>query len=182
MGRRNLDAYYSPTSVAQWLLEKQEVDINTTDTILECSVGDGAIAKPLRAAGYRVWTNDINENIEADYHDDITQWNELPTLACFDWIITNPPFNCLNVALPLMWHNCNKGMALFVRKSITEPTIQPDGGRQDWLEENQEHLAQIIYCPRVSFTGDGKTDQVACDWYIWTKEKANGCKVRWVKK
>lgn len=178
MARRNLDAYYSPSSVAQWLLENQQVGINLGDTILECAVGDGAIAKPLCAAGHHVWTNDIDENVEAAYHDDITKWNELPTVSCFDWIITNPPFNVLNQALPLMWRNCNKGMALFVRKSITEPTF----ARQDWLQEHEQHLAQIIFCPRVSFTGNGKTDQVACDWYIWTKERVDGCKAVWVKK
>ena len=176
--RRRLDAYYSPTSVANWLLENQEVGISTTDTILECSSGTEAIAQPLRKARHWVITNDIDSLLGADYACDITNadhWKHLPTL---DWIITNPPFNVLNEALPLMFNNCNKGLALFVRKSISEPTFN----RQDWLKQHEKHLAQIIFCPRVSFTGDGKTDKVACDWYIWTREVADGCKISWVTK
>jgi hypothetical protein len=174
-GRRKLDAYYSPASVAQWLLQEQEVGINLTDTILECAVGDGAIAKPLKTAGYRVWTNDIDPDIRADYHEDICTWNPPNTI---DWIITNPPFNCLNEALPLLFDSTNKGLALFVRKSITEPTF----ARQNWLKQHQKHLAQIIFCPRVSFTGDGKTDNSSCDWYIWTRQPASGCKISWITK
>jgi hypothetical protein len=179
MTRRKLDAYYSPSSVATWLLSNQQVGISTADTILECSVGDGAIARPLQDNGYRVWTNDIDPEVESDYHYDISNpehWRLLPRL---DWIITNPPFNVLNDALPFLFDNCNLGLALFVRKSITEPTF----ARQEWLKQHEQHLAQIIFCPRVSFTGDGKTDSSSCDWYIWTRESRNaGCKVSWITK
>jgi len=176
MSRRKLDAYYSPATVATWLLENQQVGISTTDTILECAVGDGAIAKPLESAGYRVMTNDIDPDIEADYHCDIRTWNPPSTV---DWIITNPPFNVIAEALPQMFESCNKGIALFMRKSITESCFD----RQDWLQKYENHMAQIIFCPRVSFTGDGNSDMVACDWYIWTREVPQaGCKINWVKR
>lgn len=146
MTRRKLDAYYSPASVASWLLKNQQVGIEPTDTILECAVGDGAIARPLEDKGYRVITNDIDPEVYADYHADITHpvtWLESNT---YDWIITNPPFNVLNEALPLLFDNCNKGLALFVRKSITEPTF----ARQSWLKQHEQH------CKRVKLTKSRK--------------------------
>ena len=176
--RRKLDKYYSPDIVLQWLLQKQAVGISTEDTILECAVGGWAIAAPLELEGYRVITNDIDPEVPADYHEDIASAAAWQTLPACDWVITNPPFNVLNGALPLMYDNCNKGLALFVRKSITEPTF----ARQDWLQAHEQHLAQIIFCPRVSFTGDGKTDSSSCDWYIWKKSPVDGCKVNWIKK
>lgn len=174
--RRELDAYYSPNPVATWLLNNQVVGIE--GTIFECASGEGAIARPLENSGFRVWTNDINPEVKADYHYDNTRpdsWNELPK---FDWIISNPQYNTINDLLPLAFANARKGIAIYARKSLTEPTF----GRQDWLEEHQDNLAQIIYCPRISFTGDGKKDNCSCDWFIWTKEKVRGTISTWVKR
>lgn len=178
MTRRKLDAYYSPTDVAWWLLQNQQVGL--AGTVLECSAGDGAIAKPLSDQGLPVWTNDINEELETDYHYDITDpncwlWQKQ---VKFDWIVTNPPFTAINEMLPLAFDHCKRGLALYVRNSVTEPTYK----RQVWLKQHEDHLAQIIFCPRVSFTGDGKTDNCSCNWYIWTKQKVSGCKLTWVTK
>lgn len=176
MARRKLDAYYSPDSVTHWLLENERVGIS--GTVLECAAGDSAIANPLRQAGLKVWTNDINSDLDADYHLDatrLTSWLQFPDV---DWIITNPPFSIVDKLLPLVFAHANVGLALYVRKTITEPTWR----RQDWLEEHQEHLAQIIFCPRISFTGNGKSDSCSCDWLIWTKQKTQGAICTWVKR
>lgn len=176
--RRKLDAYYSPSVVTQWLLEQQNVGLSPRNTVLEPMVGSGAIARPLIDAWFQVWTNDIDPDVEADYHYDMSDPESLLKLPKFDWIITNPAFNVLNEALPLLWSHCHKGMALFVRKSITEPCY----ARQDWLKSHERNLAQVIFCPRVSFTGDGKTDNASCDWYIWLHEHNNQGAFRWITK
>ena len=176
MVRRKLDAYYSPSDVGWWLLQNQQVGLS--GTILECAAGDGAIVKPLSDQGFKVFTNDIDPCVQADYWQDITDpldWQSLP--SC-DWVVTNPPFTAINQLLPLAFDHCNVGLALYVRSSITEPTYK----RQVWLKQHEQHLAQIIFCPRVSFTGDGKTDDCSCNWYIWTKQKVSGCKLTWVTK
>jgi hypothetical protein len=34
-----------------------------------------------------------------------------------------------------------------------------------------EHsLSKLIVLPRISFTGNGKTDSVTCGWFIWIKD------------
>jgi len=174
--RKSLDAYYSPPSVTKWLLDNIPVCIE--GTVLECASGDNAIVNPLRDIGLTVITNDINTNLDTDYHLDITKPDSYLELPKVDWIITNPPFTSVNQLLPLAFNHVNIGLALYVRKTITEPTFD----RQDWLQDYQEHLAQIIFCPRVSFTGDGKLDNCSCDWLIWTKEKAPNTICTWVKR
>ena len=112
----------------------------------------------------------------ADRHLDValaSSWDELP--GC-NWIVTNPPFSLAPLIVPLAFQHARVGTAMLLRKSYTESCLD----RQDWLLAHKQHLANQIFLPRISFTGDGKTDNVACDWYVWTKERAPGCQVDWV--
>jgi hypothetical protein len=36
-----------------------------------------------------------------------------------------------------------------------------------WLAEHPP--TKLIVLPRISFTGDGKTDSVTCAWYVWER-------------
>jgi hypothetical protein len=53
---------------------------------------------------------------------------------------------------------------MLLRLSFLEPTRE----RGPWLAANPPDL--VIVLPRISFTGDGKTDSVTCAWMIWDKD------------
>ena len=53
-------------------------------------------------------------------------------------------------------------MAFLLRLSFLEPTLT----RREFLRANPPK--RVIVLPRISFTGDGRTDSVTCAWLIWT--------------
>jgi hypothetical protein len=79
------------------------------------------------------------------------------------WTVTNPPFNKAIEILQYAFKYSTHGVAFFMRLSFLEPTKD----RTPFLLAHPP--TQIIVMPRVSFTGDGKTDSVTCAWFIWEK-------------
>ena len=156
--RRQLDAYFTPTWATQELLKR----VRITGAVLEPCVGDGAIAGVLGCYVPHVHTNDLDGNRLAGSHEDATDarwWASLPPV---DWVVSNPPFGVAPKILPLALPRVRVGMAMLLRLSYLEPCE----GRAGWLAENPP--AQLIVLPRISFTGDGKTDSVTCAWMVWT--------------
>ncbi len=84
MTRHELDFYESP----HWFVTDTLRHIEVSGVVGECCVGNGAIASQLQLYPQinKVWTNDINPLVSADYHTDATQtWN----FPCADWVISN---------------------------------------------------------------------------------------------
>lgn len=171
--RRKLDRYYTPS----WLAEKLLEHVQLEGVVLEPCTGKNAIADVLRAKGLKVWTNDIDPNVEADFHHDakilhLLQRDDMS----IDYVITNPPFS---EALPILKNALKystKGVAFLLRLSFLEPTYD----RGVFWKENPP--TQIVVLPRVSFTEDGCTDMVTCAWFIWEKDKMGTFKIDWVTK
>lgn len=171
MARRELDFYPTPAKLTQELLKR--VDIS--GTIFECCAGDGAIAEAFteNPKWEEITTNDIiytpTKKIILDYKADATDpenWHQFEWQ--FDWIITNPPFTDAHIILPLAWNNCKVGMAMLLRLTYLEPTLN----RGEWLQENSKYLTNLIIFgqPRPSFTADGKVDSCTTAWFVWRKE------------
>lgn len=108
-----------------------------------------------------VWTNDIDHQREATYHVNAATpgaWIDLPRVP---WIVTNPPFDKAHLILACALDHALDGVAMLLRLSFLEPV------------EARAHLlgrrppARQIVLPRISFTGDGKTDSVTCAWLVW---------------
>jgi hypothetical protein len=53
---------------------------------------------------------------------------------------------------------------MLLRLSYLEPTED----RGAWL--NSHPPTDLIVLPRISFTGNGKTDSVTCAWIVWRKQ------------
>lgn len=174
--RRQHDQYFTPEFATHELLQRVAIG----EYVLECCNGDGAITRVLRSVPQKcVHTNDIDIALDADFHLDATEpksWGQFTAGA--HWVVSNPPFNQAASIIPLALEYATVGVAMLLRKSYTEPCFD----RQDWLLAHRKNFAHQIFLPRISFTGDGKSDNVACDWHVWTKKEVAGCQVDWVMK
>jgi len=182
--RRAYDAYYTPREAVLELLARRPHIGQPGQIIVEPCVGEGAIAAPFRERGCYVVTNDVVPSIAADVHDDATQrstWkaiedyvDELASAIVrpihdvtrpIDYVVTNPPFVAAMPILKRAYERAGCGVAMFLRLSFLEPTIDGDYPRGAWLAQHPPD--DLIVLPRISFTGDGATDSVTCAWMIW---------------
>lgn len=163
--RRKNDFYPTPDWATKELLKYVEIRGN----VLECCAGDGAIADALGSQGSPVegvWRNDIDSHwADLDFAADASDprsWDSFHARD-FDWTITNPPFNQAAQIVPLAYAHSVVGIAMLLRLSYLEPVED----RGAWL--NQHPPTDLIILPRISFTGNGKTDSVTCAWMAWRK-------------
>jgi len=156
--RRELDFYPTPSWATKVLLHYHPLD---NDLVLEPCSGSGDITSVLSNYTANIVTNDICNSRNADHHLDMTvksSWDQFEN--GFDWIITNPPFSEAPKIIPLAFEY-GRRMAMLLRLSYLEPC----NNRADWLIENPP--CHLIVLPRISFTGDGKTDSVTAAWFVW---------------
>lgn len=172
--RRQNDFYPTP----QWATSELASRVSIRGNVFECCVGDGAIANALRGDRAFLYTGDIDpywspmvcgdaldkqfwddaeERVRSDYDFDVD----------IDWVVTNPPFNAAAQIVPIAFNRAAKGIAMLLRLSYLVPTED----RGAWL--NSHPPTDLIVLPRISFTGDGKTDSVTCAWMVWDK-RASG--------
>lgn len=135
--------------------------------ILEPCSGDGAISNELCKAlpASEIRKNDIDISRPADTHQDAASVDFWGDKTGYDWVVTNPPFNRATQIVSLAYGSVKKGMAMLLRLSFLEPCAD----RIDFLEEFPP--TELIILPRISFTGDGKTDSVTCAWMVWDNEQ-----------
>jgi len=159
--RRKNDFYPTPSWATAILLKH----VSITGTILEPCSGAEDIANELRRHN-EVWTNDIDRSHTADSYYDLTDpvsWGKLPDC---DWVVTNPPFNIAPIAIPAAYEKARLGVAMFLRLSYLEPCQN----RAEWLDAHPP--TKLIVLPRISFTGDGRTDSCTTAWMIWDKRES----------
>lgn len=162
MARRALDAYMTPAQAVKALLAA--VDI--AGGVLEPCCGDQAMALALLAHPpvQIVGVNDIDPKM-AHRNEDATApafWEREHNRH--DWIVTNPPFNVASKIVPQAFLAARRGVAMLLRLTFLEPC----GDREHFLSVYPP--SQLIVLPRMSFTGDGKTDSVTCAWMVWDKD------------
>lgn len=165
MTRRANDWYPTPSWATQMLINRVEL----RGFVLECCSGDGAIANALKTSkpkAHLVTTNDLDQKWDADFHGDATDPAWWEDQNC-NWVVTNPPFTVAEKIVPLAVKHAFNGVAMLLRLSYLEPC----GGRYGFLAERPP--STLIVLPRISFTGDGKTDSVTCAWMVWERNAPN---------
>jgi hypothetical protein len=163
--RRPHDQYFTPSSACE-VLKRHWDGWKSASILMEPCVGQFAIVESFQS---KPWiTVDIDPLITANVRADMSaksSWSDL-----FYWspdksiaTITNPPFKDAFSILSNALFYCSKA-AFLLRLSFLEPTRE----RGTFLGNNPPDL--VIVLPRISFTGDGKTDSVTCAWMIWDKD------------
>ncbi len=161
--RRRLDQYFTPEFATKVLLHYNP---HIGGQILECCSGDDAITKVLfrhcAATGlpYEIRTNDIDPGMPSSEHWDAADGSK-QNWGRPNWIVSNPPFNGAEAIVPAAFSSASDGIAMLLRISFLEPCK----GRSRFMAEFPP--TQLVVLPRISFTGDGKTDNVTCAWFIW---------------
>jgi len=151
--RRALDFYPSGHWAADVLYRRIPVH-----DVAEPCVGTGDL---VRGRDDVAWTNDVDPQRPATYHLNAASpasWDEFPKVP---WVVTNPPFNLAHKILACALQHATEGVAFLLRLSFLEPT----DARGDFLARHPPR--RLIVLPRISFTGDGKTDNVTCAWMVW---------------
>lgn len=167
MTRRKNDFYPTPAWATEELLKRVLIQ----GRVFECCVGDGAMSSVLeKEPGVSVFVNDIDiRTVTADLHGDAASypfWSKIDlTIGRPDWVVTNPPFSHAMEILSNAYVYAKRGVAMLLRLSFLEPTED----RGEFL--NKYPPDNLIVLPRISFTGDGKTDSVTCAWMIWEKSE-----------
>jgi len=159
--RRENDFYPTPSWATQTLVESCSY---ISGEILECCSGAGDITRSLQKYFDAVRTNDIDSTRDTDYHFDLsTPIGWLAIAERPDWVITNPPFCHAPEMVPLAYDFAKTGIAMLLRITFLEPC----GNRIAFLSEHPP--TQLLVVPRISFTGDGRTDSTCTAWFIWDK-------------
>jgi len=162
--RHHLDYYKTPGFAVKVLLDN--LSIYKGSTIFEPCNGNGEISSLLKQnldPITLITTNDIDSNKLADHHFDASYYNaNWPNDIMY--VVSNPPFNKAFEILKNAYECASIGVAFLLRLSFLEPTYN----RQNWLIKNPP--SSLIVLPRISFTGDGKTDSVTVAWMIWYKQ------------
>jgi hypothetical protein len=159
MSRRKNDFYPTPS----WATEELLRHVTISGKVFECCAGNNAMAQVLERDKFtQVLTNDVDPAMPSHVHRDATEhatWSWLPIKP--DWVVTNPPFNKAIEIVRHAFEHAQVGIAMMLRLSFLEPVES----RGEWLNQNPPH--RIIVLPRISFTGNGKTDNVTVAWMVW---------------
>jgi hypothetical protein len=153
--RRRLDFYPTPSWASDVLW-----DAVRPFSWAEPCVGRGDLITD-RNRSELEWTNDVDPAREADHHLNACYPSAWDSFRRVPWIVTNPPFRVADQVLKLALAHATVGVAFLLRLSFLEPT----DSRVFTLTRRPPD--RLIVLPRISFTGDGKTDSVTCAWMLW---------------
>jgi len=163
--RHPLDRYDSP----HWFVTAIAPYIDLSGTIGECCVGGGVLARCLKEMGHKIWTNDINPDVDAGYHLDVTgdrAWDDLPEA---DWIFTNPPYG--DAAFKIVrnaYRHAKRGVVFLLRTTWDEPCEE----RAEWLF--QHPITRKLTLPRYKFRenkrGKLSVEASTIAAFVWDKQ------------
>ncbi len=171
MTRRKNDFYPTPGWATRILDRERELTIRwARERILEPCAGDGKIARELNALNLGVVTNDIDPSFDNTFKLDASKRENWESFPLCPVVISNPPFCLAEEIVPLAVdfakrHNEKHGRGWLVAMLLRISFLEPCKGRIQFLQSNP--IRHLIVLPRISFTGDGKTDSCTCSWFVW---------------
>ena len=167
MSRRVNDFYPTPGRATEILIKYcPEVLRNEISMVWEVCNGDGAISDIL------IWHR-LVQTVDIDPAREPYIIADAKTLKVpqGDSVVTNPPFLEAFEIVSNFVDQKRGPCAFLLRLSFLEPTDK----RGEWLKNNPPN--GMIVLPRISFTGDGKTDSVTCAWMLWNLSENFGVRI-----
>lgn len=158
------DFFRTPPAAVAALLEREVFPRQ----IWEPACGDGAISKPLEAAGYDVHSTDLFYRGFGAAGADFLQTRQLPT--GFDAIITNPPFK---LGTQFVQHALDLGarkVAMLCRVAFLEGKERRDG-----IFSGQRLSRVWVFSGRITlWRGDDPNPKstggaMAFAWFVWER-------------
>ena len=163
-GRHKYDFYETPA----WMTLLALANVPFSGTIGEPCSGNRAIASIMEAAGFKVWTNDIDPKKPAQNHLDATvaeNWDKMPKA---DWIFSNPPYGKLSAPIiKNAFDHALKGLVMVLRLDWFEACQD----RLKFLQENPPTMMLNLprFCYRKNDAGEWTTDKTSTNIYVWDK-------------
>ncbi len=170
--RDHLDRYYTKPWMTRALL--RYVDVG--GKVLEPCAGRGWIASVLREHGCEVTTGDLDPDVEVDHQWDFPEAYALGRVpGGFDWIITNPPFNCASQVVRAALESAPR-VAMLLKHRWSESCLERAGIHALHPE------SMIITLPRDGFPGPTNTgrgtDNGSVAWFVWDGRKSETRHIR----
>lgn len=172
--RRELDAYYTPNSLATALVGL--LPIEPGDTALEPNAGGGAFVRALNAAGAIVSANDLNPNAKGLKHAKqtkvgdflLSEWDDRPK-----WVVGNPPYKGAEQQVLHALRIGDRHVAMLLRLGFLAGRRRANS---IWSRGDLRHV--WVLSQRPSFTGGG-TDASEYGFFWWDKQHGGDASISW---
>lgn len=172
---RGRDAYFTPIEAVTSLLQIEGACLPRS--LWEPAAGDGAIVRPLRDAGYRVFASDI-----ADYGlEDCQAGVDYLTArrpANVEGIVTNPPYK-LAVRFARKAMREAPYLALLLRTNFLESTNRLPFFREHEPARIWISARRLPMMHRLGWSGPRAPSNTCFAWFVWDKAAAQKRIVDW---
>lgn len=159
---RGVDAYFTCPEAIKSLMAIEQLP----DDVFEPACGDGAIVKPLLAAGHHVVTSDI-----IDYGlpgTEIANYLAAPPRFEVDGIVTNPPFK-LGIEFAQKAVREVDYVALLLRFNWLETPRRKAFFEQSGLSHIWLSSRRLPAMHRYGYVGKKTSSNTAYAWYVWDR-------------
>ena len=160
---RGLDAYFTPIEAIHSLICIEHLRI--PHSIWEPAAGDGAIVRPLRAAGYSVIASDIADYGLVGCETGVDYLSE-PERPNVEGIITNPPFR-LAMAFAEKALGEVPYLALLLRTNFLESTVRLSFFRKHAPARIWISSRRLPMMHRFGWQGAQAPSNTCHAWFIW---------------
>jgi hypothetical protein len=165
------DFFPTPAWATHALVESERFD----GVIWECACGDGAMARVLEQAGYKVRATDLYGRGHGEAGVDF-----LKARTKADNIVTNPPYNVAEAFVAQGLKLARRKFALLLRLAFLE-----GANRANTIFLKNPPSRVWIFSERITFymkdaerAGSGTT---AYAWFVWDKAATGPTELRWLK-
>jgi hypothetical protein len=172
---RGLDAYFSPPEAVASLIEIESSFL--PGCIWEPAAGDGAIVRPLRAAGFKVIASDIADYGLAGCKTGV----DYLTAKCppeVEGIVTNPPYK-LAMGFAEKALKEVPYLALLLRTNFLESTARLPFFRKHKPARIWISSRRLPMMHRFGWKGPTAPSNTCFAWFVWDATAKQKCVIDW---
>jgi hypothetical protein len=176
---RTYDLYETDPECVRQIIQREKLyDLS----ILENSAGNGRIVKELRAAGNRVFANDIvQRDFELDLVSDFLLSNigaGVPLSMRFDCAVYNPPFALLNEFIEQTWAFTDRQI-IFCRLQCLEGKTRFENIYKHRYLKKLYVYTHRVKCDDPTYKGNTANSMCFC-WLVLDKNNKKKPTIEWI--